>query len=512
MATRLRLRHPDRDRPARRAVRPGRRPGLEGGLLGGHQGRPVQGRRDRATPTSPSPTRPGPPTCRRSPRRTAPTGPTTAAVTPPTSRSARATCSPRRCSWRAPTPPWSTAGRSTSPAWRRPWSAAGGKVVTEFAPVKTGTLPVDPATLDYIRSAMMEVTGPDGTAKGAYASFPRGEIPVGGKTGTAEVAGKFDTSWFASFTEKPGAPRYVVVGMVTQAGTGGTVAAPMTRDIYSALYGLGRPAVAPVAGGALPTTLPVVAPDGSISAPAGTVLATQQASEAAARSAAGGSPGAPASPSPAPPATALAPPSLGGEGSPGPAPGPAHDLHRRRRLRHPAARPDPGRGEGQPLRARARAHLAAVAAGLAADGRRADALGARLAAGLVGDPGAPHPARRGPAGVLQAAPDQPRHRAGDRGLLRAGGLPHPAGLRPDHLRGVLPRPGGGAHPAGQHHQRRPLLDRARRRVPDPALGVRQGRALRRGGDDPQREAGRRERGRAAPTCSPCWRWPPCRCS
>lgn len=163
---------------------------------------------------------------------------------------------------------------------------AGGEVVKEFAPIKTGTLPVDKATQDYIRSALMEVTGPDGTARTAYGSFPRGDIPIGGKTGTAEVAGKFDTSWFASFSEKPGSPRYVVVGMVTQAGTGGTVAAPMTRSIFEALYGVGREPVSPAPGGNLPASLPTVLTDGTVSAPAGTFLAAQQAAEAAARTAA----------------------------------------------------------------------------------------------------------------------------------------------------------------------------------------------------------------------------------
>jgi penicillin-binding protein 2 len=140
-------------------------------------------------------------------------------------------------------------------------SAYGGDV-THIAPPPAGTVPVSPEVLDYMRSALAGVTQPGGTAAGAFAGLP---VPVAGKTGTGEVAGKQDTSWFASFAPADD-PELVVVGMVSQGGTGGTIAAPMVREVYDAIYGLGgSPELLP--GGKLPDALPSRRPDGSIAPP-----------------------------------------------------------------------------------------------------------------------------------------------------------------------------------------------------------------------------------------------------
>jgi penicillin-binding protein 2 len=122
--------------------------------------------------------------------------------------------------------------------------------VTEIAPSVRGTLPVDPGVLAYVRDALAGVTT-EGTAAGAFAGLP---LAVAGKTGTAEVAGRQDTSWFASYAPADD-PQLVVVGMVSQGGTGATVAAPLVRDVYEGIYGLaGRPAALP--DGRLPEGVP----------------------------------------------------------------------------------------------------------------------------------------------------------------------------------------------------------------------------------------------------------------
>jgi penicillin-binding protein 2 len=141
-----------------------------------------------------------------------------------------------------------------------------GKTVTPIPPKVRGKLPVAKATLDYMRGALAGVTDPAqrGTARGAFVGFPRDRLVVAGKTGTAEVTGKQDTSWFASFAPANN-PEYVVVAMVEEAGTGGTTAAPITREVYEGIYGLGRPAAVP--GGHLPKELPRVRPDGFVVAP-----------------------------------------------------------------------------------------------------------------------------------------------------------------------------------------------------------------------------------------------------
>ena len=83
---------------------------------------------------------------------------------------------------------------------------------------------------------------------------------VGGKTGTAEVFGKQDTSWFASWAPANGPARYVVVAMVEQAGLGAQAAAPVARAIYEGIYGLnGKKAAFP--NGVAPTGVPRVTGD-----------------------------------------------------------------------------------------------------------------------------------------------------------------------------------------------------------------------------------------------------------
>ena len=63
---------------------------------------------------------------------------------------------------------------------------------------------------------------------------------MAGKTGTAEVFGKQDTSWFVSYAPA-NAPRYAVAVVVAQGGTGATTAAPAAREIHEVLRTLRSP-------------------------------------------------------------------------------------------------------------------------------------------------------------------------------------------------------------------------------------------------------------------------------
>ena len=58
-------------------------------------------------------------------------------------------------------------------------------------------------------------------------------MQVRGKTGSAEVYGKQSTSWVATYDEN-----YVVVMMVSQAGTGSGTSGPAVRAIWESLYGI----------------------------------------------------------------------------------------------------------------------------------------------------------------------------------------------------------------------------------------------------------------------------------
>jgi penicillin-binding protein 2 len=62
------------------------------------------------------------------------------------------------------------------------------------------------------------------------------QFPIAGKTGTAQVNGKGDTSLFAAiFTAK--GKQYVAVAVVEQAGFGAQTAAPIVRNIIESMTG-----------------------------------------------------------------------------------------------------------------------------------------------------------------------------------------------------------------------------------------------------------------------------------
>ncbi|WP_067130505.1 penicillin-binding protein 2 [Microtetraspora malaysiensis] len=130
-----------------------------------------------------------------------------------------------------------------------------------------GKLPINKETRDYIRKALSEVTS-DGTAAGAFTGFPMNEVRIGGKTGTAEVWGKRDTSWFASFAPAEN-PQFVTVVMVSQGGFGAETAAPAARKIWEGIYGLGKDDQGKARKAALPSghpaeRLPVIRRDGTV--------------------------------------------------------------------------------------------------------------------------------------------------------------------------------------------------------------------------------------------------------
>lgn len=97
-------------------------------------------------------------------------------------------------------------------------------------------LPFPQEDIAYVREALAQVPR-SGTAAGAFAGFPFGRVWVAGKTGTAEVFGRQDTSWFAAMTDG-GGERHVVVVVVEQGGHGSTTAAPIARTIIEGIYGL----------------------------------------------------------------------------------------------------------------------------------------------------------------------------------------------------------------------------------------------------------------------------------
>lgn len=112
-----------------------------------------------------------------------------------------------------------------------------GDLVREITPEVRRQVPVPDNVLQYIRDSLTFNRGLGVSGESAYSGFPLDKHPVGAKTGTAEVFGKQDTSWIATWAPAD-APRFVVVGMIEQAGLGSGASGPMTRRIYDGIFGV----------------------------------------------------------------------------------------------------------------------------------------------------------------------------------------------------------------------------------------------------------------------------------
>jgi penicillin-binding protein 2 len=138
---------------------------------------------------------------------------------------------------------------------------AKGAVVRTIQPKVHDRVPVSQSLFNFITKSLSFSRG--WAVSGAFAYIgTKYQNRLGGKTGTAEVYGKQDTSWLATWgpTYKQNGntkAKFVVVGMVEQAGTGATAAGPMLKRIWDGLLGAHG---APVIPGSQPqTTLPKVA-------------------------------------------------------------------------------------------------------------------------------------------------------------------------------------------------------------------------------------------------------------
>jgi penicillin-binding protein 2 len=146
--------------------------------------------------------------------------------------------------------------------------SSSGKVLALYKPKAKGKLPVSAANLAFLRKAFSDVTSkPYGTGYNPFKGFPLAQIPVAAKTGTGQAAnGQQSTSWFATFAPAT-KPKYAVVMMVSQGGTGAGTSAPSVRKIYEAIYGVTGSSIDPtksvLQGGAPAAKLPTVRKDGT---------------------------------------------------------------------------------------------------------------------------------------------------------------------------------------------------------------------------------------------------------
>ncbi|MEO8889519.1 MAG: penicillin-binding transpeptidase domain-containing protein [Jatrophihabitantaceae bacterium] len=141
------------------------------------------------------------------------------------------------------------------------WAVADGtgKIVQRIQPKLRDRLPVSRTDLNYVANALNFSRG--WAVSGAFAYIgSKYQAQLGGKTGTAEVEGRADTSWLATWGpithDKKGnvGAKFVIVGMIEQAGTGATAAGPMLKRIWDKIMGTGGKAIVP--NSAPITTLP----------------------------------------------------------------------------------------------------------------------------------------------------------------------------------------------------------------------------------------------------------------
>lgn len=120
-----------------------------------------------------------------------------------------------------------------------------GEVVRDIQPEALADLGLDSAEMNALQDGLRRVVMDErGTARGAFTRanaqgnpFPLNEIPVAGKTGTAELKPLIPFAWFAAYAPADD-PEILVVINVEQGGGGSQTAAPIARNIFEHHFGL----------------------------------------------------------------------------------------------------------------------------------------------------------------------------------------------------------------------------------------------------------------------------------
>jgi penicillin-binding protein 2 len=115
-------------------------------------------------------------------------------------------------------------------------------ILRELPPQQTAKVKLDPKIRAAILPGLIDAASPGGIGTAGRAFSGYGGITVAGKTGTAQVNGKQDTSVFCAIVNPDPTPdsdeaQYVVVVFVEEGGNGGSVSAPIAKRIIQTLNG-----------------------------------------------------------------------------------------------------------------------------------------------------------------------------------------------------------------------------------------------------------------------------------
>jgi penicillin-binding protein 2 len=122
-------------------------------------------------------------------------------------------------------------------------------VIRVIEPHVNNQIDLPPHIRDPIVRGLVGVTNETGgTAVSTFRGFEQTFFRVAGKTGTAEVRGRDDTSVFTAFAPAE-APRFVAVAFLEESGFGGQAAAPAVRRILEPLAGQEMTELANIAAG-----------------------------------------------------------------------------------------------------------------------------------------------------------------------------------------------------------------------------------------------------------------------